>query len=184
MDATNVDLKSFSEDFYRELCAGHLNPVLDLLAYIHHETSCWLEITTLLIPSKNDSPSEIRALAEWVVRELGTDVPLHFTAFHPDWKLADAEPTPPSTLTLARQIAMDSGLHYVYTGNIHDTEGGTTFCPTCQAALIERDWYAIRRYDLQPDGACPHCGQRIAGHFGRFGKPFGPHRIPVRLARR
>ena len=184
MDATNVDLKSFSEDFYRELCAGHLNPVLDLLTYIHHETSCWLEVTTLLIPGKNDSTAEIRALAGWIVRELGTDVPLHFTAFHPDWKLTNTEPTPPSTLTLARQIAMDSGLHYVYTGNIRDTEGGTTFCPACQAALIERDWYTIRRYDLLPDGSCPHCGRRIAGHFGRFGKPFGPHRVPVRLARR
>lgn len=184
MDAANVDLKAFSEDFYVSLCGGHLQPVLDMLAFIHHETACWLEITTLLIPGKNDSQAELRALSEWVSTELGVDVPLHFTAFHPDWKLSDVPPTPPSTLTLARQIAMDAGLNYVYTGNVHDTEGGTTFCPACKAALIERDWYTIRHYDLQADGACPHCGHRIAGHFGRFGKPFGPHRYPVRLARR
>ena len=175
---------SFTDDFYFRLCGGHLQPVLDILAYIHHETKCWLEITTLLIPGKNDSAGEIKALADWVARELGPEVPLHFTAFHPDWKMNDLPPTPPSTLTRARHIAIDAGLHYVYTGNVHDSEGGTTFCPSCQAALIERDWYSIRHYDLPSDGRCPHCGTLIAGHFTRFGKPFGPRRVPVRLERR
>ncbi|MFZ2855356.1 MAG: AmmeMemoRadiSam system radical SAM enzyme [Rhodocyclaceae bacterium] len=184
MDATNVDLKAFSDDFYFKLCGGRLQPVLDTLAYIHHETRCWLEITTLLIPGQNDSASEIKALADWVARELGADVPLHFTAFHPDWKMDALPPTPPVTLTHARRIAMDAGLHHVYTGNVHDTEGGSTFCPSCHAALIERDWYDIRRYDLSADGRCPHCQTAIAGHFGALRKPFGPQRIPLRLARR
>ncbi|MFB0934953.1 MAG: AmmeMemoRadiSam system radical SAM enzyme [Propionivibrio sp.] len=184
MDAANVDLKAFTDEFYVKLCGGHLQPVLDTLVYIHHETDCWLEITTLLIPGHNDSPTEIKALSEWVERELGPDVPLHFSAFHPDWKMDDLPPTPPSTLTVARNIAMNAGLHYVYTGNVHDTEGDTTFCPECHAALIVRDWYAIRHYDLPDDGCCPHCHTRIPGHYGRFGKPFGSHRIPVRLARR
>ncbi|WP_305072690.1 AmmeMemoRadiSam system radical SAM enzyme [Propionivibrio sp.] len=184
MDAANVDLKAFTDEFYVALCGGHLQPVLDTLAYIHHETDCWLEITTLLIPGHNDSTTEIKALSEWVARELGPDVPLHFSAFHPDWKMDDLSPTPPSTLTRARHIAMDAGLHFVYTGNVHDTEGDTTFCPACHAALIVRDWYAIRHYDLPDNGCCPHCHTRIPGHFGHFGKPFGSHRIPVRLARR
>ena len=186
MDAANVDLKGFTEDFYWKLCVGHLQPVLDTLAYIHHETACWLEITTLLIPGHNDSPGEIGELAAWVMKELGPDVPLHFTAFHPDWKMGDLPPTPPATLTRARRIALDAGLHYVYTGNVHDREGGTTSCPSCHAALIVRDWYDIRRYDLTPDGACPHCHTAIAGRFGkalgRDGKAFGPRRIPVHLA--
>ncbi|WP_374680645.1 AmmeMemoRadiSam system radical SAM enzyme, partial [Accumulibacter sp.] len=184
MDAANVDLKAFTDDFYFKLCGGHLQPVLDVLAYIHHETPCWLEITTLLIPGRNDSPTEVKALADWVARELGANVPLHFSAFHPDWKMSDLPPTPPSTLTQARRIAMDAGLNYVYTGNVHDTEGGTTFCPQCKAALIERDWYNIRHYDLPSDGRCPHCTTPIAGYFARFGKPFGPRRVPVRLVRR
>ena len=183
MDGANVDLKAFTDDFYFRLCGGHLQPVLDILAHIHHETSCWLEITTLLIPGKNDSPAEIKSLADWVARELGPQVPLHFTAFHPDWKMDDLPPTPASTLTRARRIAIDAGLHYVYTGNVHDSEGGTTFCPGCQAALIERDWYRIRHHDLPADGRCPHCGTQIAGRFAHFGKPFGPRRVPVRLQR-
>ena len=184
MDAANVDLKAFSEDFYVKLCGGHLQPVLDVLSYIHHQTQCWLEITTLLIPGKNDSPAEIKALSQWIARELGPDVPVHFTAFHPDWKMDDLPSTPASTLSHARHIALNCGLHYVYTGNVHDSEGGTTFCPTCQAALIERDWYTIRHHDLPNDGRCPHCHTLIAGRFGGFGKPFGARRIPVRLARK
>jgi pyruvate formate lyase activating enzyme len=184
MDAANVDLKAFTDEFYVKLCGGRLRTVLDILAYIHHETDCWLEITTLLIPGQNDSQTEIRGLAEWVARELGNDVPLHFTAFHPDWKMDDLPRTPSSTLTNARRLAIDAGLHYVYTGNVHDTEGGTTFCPTCHAALIERDWYTIRHYDLPDDGRCPHCRTAIAGHFGHFNKPFGAQRIPVRLTKR
>jgi pyruvate formate lyase activating enzyme len=184
MDAANVDLKAFTDAFYAKLCGGRLRPVLDTLIHIRHETVCWLEITTLLIPGHNDSSAEIKALSRWVESELGADVPLHFSAFHPNWKMDDLPPTPPSTLTHARNIAMDAGLHYVYTGNVHDTEGDTTFCPACHAALIVRDWYAIRHYDLPGNGCCPHCGTKIAGHYGIFGKPFGPQRLPVRLARR
>ena len=154
--------------------------------YIHHETDCWLEITTLLIPGQNDSAPEINELATWVARELGPDVPLHFSAFHPDWKMGDLPPTPPATLIQARRIALEAGLHHVFTGNVHDPEGGTTFCPSCHAALIVRDWYDIQRYDLTPEGRCPHCQTAIAGRFGkvlgRDGKAFGPNRIPVHLA--
>lgn len=187
MDAANVDLKAFTEDFYWKLCVSHLTPVLDTLVYIHHDTDCWLEVTTLLIPGHNDSPREITELSNWMMKELGPDVPLHFTAFHPDWKMGDVPATPPSTLTLARRIARDAGLHYVYTGNVHDSEGGTTYCPACHAALIVRDWHDIRRYDLSPDGCCPHCRTAIAGRFGptvgQGGRAFGPRRIPVRLGR-
>jgi pyruvate formate lyase activating enzyme len=184
MDAANVDLKAFTDEFYVRLCGGHLRPVLDMLAYAHHNTDCWLEITTLLIPGQNDSPAEIKALSRWMESELGPDVPLHFSAFHPDWRMKDSPHTSPSTLTLARNIAMDAGLHYVYTGNVHDTEGDTTFCPGCRAALIVRDWYEIRHYDLPENACCPHCGTKIAGYYGKFGKPFGSQRIPVYLARR
>ena len=184
IDAAKVDLKSFSDEFYVKRCGGHLRPVLDLLAYIRQQTDCWLEITTLLIPGHNDSADEISALAKWIAHELGADVPLHFTAFHPAWKMNDLPRTPTSTLCHARQLAIDAGLRYVYTGNVHDSEGRTTFCPTCAAALIERDGYAIDRYELPDDASCPYCQTLIAGHFGNFDRPFGAKRIPVRLARR
>jgi pyruvate formate lyase activating enzyme len=184
IDAANVDLKSFSDEFYVKHCGGRLRPVLDLLVYVRHETDCWLEITTLLIPGHNDSAGEIGALAKWIARELGVDVPLHFTAFHPAWKMDDLPRTPASTLTHARQLAIDAGLRYVYTGNVHDSEGGTTFCPTCAAALIERDGYAINRYELSDDACCPHCQTPIAGHFGRFDPSFNARRIPLKLTRR
>src|SRR5687767_14533573 len=136
MDAANVDLKGFTDEFYVKLTGAHLAPVLDTLAYLKHETDVWFEITTLLIPTKNDSDAENRAMAKWIRRELGPDVPLHFTAFHPDFKMTDLPPTPAATLARMRRIAIDEGLHYVYTGNVHDPEGGTTFCPKCRAALI------------------------------------------------
>jgi pyruvate formate lyase activating enzyme len=181
IDAANVDLKAFTEDFYFRLTGGHLAPVLDTLKYLVHETDVWTEITTLLVPTKNDSDDELRALSRWIFRELGPQVPLHFTAFHPDWKMTDLPPTPPATLARARRIALEEGLHYVYTGNVHDTEGGTTFCPQCHAALIERDWHRIVRYELTEDGRCPHCATAIAGRFERFEGAFGPRRVPVRL---
>lgn len=184
MDAANVDLKAFSEAFYVKHCGGHLQPVLDLLTYIHHETACWLEITTLLIPGLNDSPEEIKKLSAWIVNTLGADVPLHFTAFHPEWHMQDRPRTPASTLSLARRLAMDAGIHHVYTGNVRDSEGGTTFCPSCHAALIEREWHNIRFCDLPDHGQCPHCQTTIAGRFGKFGKPFGAQRLPIRIARR
>jgi pyruvate formate lyase activating enzyme len=181
MDAANVDLKGFTDDFYVDLCGGHLQPVLDLLAMVHHETDCWLELTTLLIPGKNDGDAELKALSAWVAKELGPDVPLHFSAFHPDWKMDDIPATPPATLTRARRIAMEAGLRYVYTGNVHDKTGDATCCPGCGKAVIERDWYRILAYELDESGHCRHCGTAISGRFGMFGKPFGPQRIPVRL---
>jgi pyruvate formate lyase activating enzyme len=186
MDAANVDLKAFSDNFYHKLCASHLQPVLDTLAYIHHHTDCWLEITTLLIPGQNDSPAELRDMTRWIATELGSDVPLHFTAFHPDWKMADIPATPAANLTMARQIALDAGLHHVYTGNIHDITGGTTFCTQCKTPLIVRDWYDIKAYALTQNGECPNCQTPLAGRFGaslgRNGTAFGPHRIPIRLS--
>ncbi len=182
MDAANIDLKGFTDQFYVKLTGAHLQPVLDTLAYVHHETKCWLEITTLLIPGHNDSDAEIAALTKWVAQELGADVPLHFSAFHPDWKMTDVSPTPASTLTRARRIALDNGLHYVYTGNVHDVDGGTTYCPSCHAPLIVRDWYKINEYNVTENGACSHCGASLAGRFGKFSQPFGPRRIPVYMS--
>ncbi|MGZ8982042.1 MAG: AmmeMemoRadiSam system radical SAM enzyme, partial [Burkholderiaceae bacterium] len=155
MDAANVDLKAFSEEFYFRLTGAHLQPVLDTLKYLVHETACWTEITTLLIPGKNDSDDELRRMSAWIAAELGPDVPLHFTAFHPDYKLDDVPATPDATLMRARRIAQEEGLQHVYTGNVHDTEGGTTFCPHCHSALIVRDWHRILRYEVTDDGRCP-----------------------------
>jgi pyruvate formate lyase activating enzyme len=182
MDAANVDLKAFTEAFYYKLTGAHLQPVLDTLRYLKHETSVWFEITTLLIPGCNDSDAEIGAMCDWIAKELGTDVPLHFTAFHPDYKMTDLPPTPPATLTRARNIGLSAGLQYVYTGNVHDTEGGTTFCPHCQSPLIVRDWHEIRHYDLTEAGACSHCGTPVAGRFAKFENQFGRRRIPLKIA--
>ena len=181
MDAANIDLKAFADDFYFRLCVGHLQPILDILAYVWHETQCWLEITTLLIPGQNDSDRELRELSAWCAKELGPDVPLHFSAFHPDYKMTDIPSTPPASLQRARRIAMDAGLRYVYTGNVHDRAGDTTYCPGCGKPVIERDWYEILNYALDDAGHCRHCGTAIAGRFGRFDKAFGARRIPVRL---
>jgi pyruvate formate lyase activating enzyme len=179
IDAANVDLKAFSEDFYFKLTGSHLQPVLDTLIYLKHETEVWTEITTLLIPGKNDSDEEITAMCQWINKELGPDVPLHFSAFHPDYKMADVPPTPVSTLVRARAIALKEGLQYVYTGNVHNIEGDTTFCPKCHSKLIERDWYQINAYRLTEDGHCPDCGTAIAGKFAQQAGHFGRHRIPI-----
>ena len=184
MDAANVDLKGFTDDFYYKICGGRLQPVLDTLVYLAKETSVWTEITTLLIPGKNDSDEELKAQCKWMRANLGPDVPIHFTAFHPDWKMTDVPGTPAATLTRARQIAQLAGLNYVYTGNVHDEAGGSTYCPSCDQAVIRRDWYDIRGYALDDEGACKACGTRIPGRFQKFGKPFGPRRIPVRLEQR
>lgn len=181
MDAANVDLKGFSEDFYVKFCGGHLAPVLDTLTWLKHESQTWLEITTLLIPGANDSDAEITALSQWVVRELGPDVPLHFTAFHPDYKLTDRPPTPLATVQRARRIARAEGLHHVYTGNVDDPEGSCTLCANCGATLIERDGYAIRAYRLTAEGLCPHCSAPLAGHFASRAGNFGNRRIPILL---
>ncbi|MDR3440626.1 AmmeMemoRadiSam system radical SAM enzyme [Telmatospirillum sp.] len=186
MDAANVDLKGFSEAFYRTLCSGHLDPVLDTLVYLHKETAVWFEITTLLIPGENDGDDELHALAQWVVGHLGPDVPLHFSAFHPDWKMTDRPPTPPATLARARAIAMAEGVHFVYTGNVNDPEGGSTWCPGCGERLIERDWYRLGQWSLAvPEaggsGLCRSCGSRIAGVFDAKPGDWGAKRLPVRL---
>jgi pyruvate formate lyase activating enzyme len=165
MDATNIDLKGFTEDFYRNLCTGRLAPVLETLEYVTHATDVWLEITTLLIPGENDSVAEIEAESRWVMEHLGPDVPLHFTAFHPDWKMTDKPPTPPATLRRARAIAMEAGIRYVYTGNIHDPAGQTTYCHGCGAALIGRDWYELGAWTLSAEGRCRACGTACAGVF-------------------
>jgi len=181
MDAANIDLKAFSGDFYRRFCAGQLQPVLDTLLYLKRETDVWLEITTLLIPDENDSDAELTSMCDWLVGQMGPDVPLHFTAFHPDWKMLDTPPTPSSTLARARQIALGAGMRYVYTGNVHDSEGGTTNCPGCKRALIVRDWYEIPDYQLTADGCCPYCHTQVSGRFGAFNGAFGARRIPLRL---
>ena len=174
MDAANIDLKGFTENFYKNLCSGRLSAVLETLEYLKHETEVWFEITTLLIPGENDAPAEVEALSRWVMEHLGADVPLHFTAFHPDWKMRDTPPTPPDTLRQARRIGLEQGLRYVYTGNIHDPAGQSTYCHGCGAKLIGRDWYDLDGWRLTPDGRCRECGAACAGVFettpGRWGR--------------
>lgn len=181
MDAANVDLKGFTERFYKQICAGHLQPVLDTLVYLKHDTNVWFEITTLLIPGENDSDAELEALTQWVVEHLGADVPLHFTAFHPDWKMLDKPPTPPATLTRARRIALKNGVRYAYTGNVHDVDGGSTYCHQCGAKLIGRDWYILTDWHLSDDGRCLSCGTVCAGVFDGPPGSWGSRRLPVRL---
>ncbi len=181
MDAANVDLKAFTEGFYAKLTASRLAPVLDTLAYLAHETRVWLEITTLLIPGQNDSDAEIEAECRWIRRELGADVPVHFTAFHPDYRMEDLPPTPASTLSRARRIALAEGIRYAYTGNVHDAAGGATACPGCGGVLVRRDWHRIEEYRLTPEGRCPDCGTAVAGRFEAFDprRQFGRRRIPL-----
>ena len=181
MDAANVDLKGFTEEFYQRVCIGSLQPVLETLRYLKHETDVWFEITTLLIPGKNDDDDEVKRLADWVARELGPDVPLHFSGFHPDFKMTDIHSTPATTLARARKIAMQAGLRYVYTGNVHDTEGDTTLCHSCSEPLIVRDWYNLLKWNLK-DGKCPKCGTVCAGVFESQPGDWGAKRQPVRLA--
>lgn len=183
MDAANVDLKAFTEEFYVKQTGAHLQPVLDTLKYLKQETNIWVELTTLLIPGLNDSIHEISAMSEWITNELGADVPLHFSAFHPDYKMTHISATPAETLTRARKIAKSAGLLYVYTGNVHDHEGDATYCPSCRSALIERDWYEIEQYRVTPDGHCPDCDTSIVGRFEKFAGQFGRRRTPVSVGR-
>ncbi|MDR1808710.1 MAG: AmmeMemoRadiSam system radical SAM enzyme [Propionibacteriaceae bacterium] len=181
MDAANVDLKSFNPDFYRRLTGGRLETVLDTLRYLVRETAVWTEITTLVIPGYNDSDAELGALAAWVAGELGSDVPLHFTAFHPDYRLRDVPRTPLATLRRARARALGEGLRYVYTGNVLDAAGATTTCPGCGASVIAREGYDVTLYRVTPDGTCAVCGGPIAGRFDAAPGGFGGRRVPVRL---
>jgi pyruvate formate lyase activating enzyme len=181
MDAANVDLKGFTDQFYHRLCFGQLGAVLDTLKYLRWETNVWFEVTTLLIPGENDNDAELHHAAEWFSQNLGPDVPWHFTAFHPDFKMMDKPSTPAATLTRARQIALSYGLNYVYTGNVHDREGGSTWCPGCGSLLIERDWFALGKWNLQSD-QCAFCGYRVAGRFEDRPGNWGPRRLAVTLA--
>ncbi|HXO19122.1 MAG TPA: AmmeMemoRadiSam system radical SAM enzyme [Thermoanaerobaculia bacterium] len=181
MDAANVDLKGFTERFYRNVCGGSLAAVLETLEYLKHETDVWFEITTLLIPGENDDDDELDAMTRWVVDKLGPDVPLHFSAFHPDYKMMDRPPTPPATLTRARRIALANGIRYAYTGNVHDEEGGSTFCHACGERLIGRDWYVLTAWNLTEEGACANCGTPCVGRFEGPPGRWGARRLPVRL---
>ncbi len=181
LDAANVDLKAFTERFYHRLTGAHLAPVLDTLRYIRHETDCWLEITTLLIPGENDEPAEIEAMAQWVLEHLGADVPMHFTAFHPAFRMTDRPRTPAQTLSRAREIARAQGLRYVYTGNVFDPEGSATYCHACGERLIEREGYQVGAWRLDGAGACRRCGEPCAGVFAaRPGRWTGLRR-PLRI---
>ncbi|MFV2060967.1 MAG: AmmeMemoRadiSam system radical SAM enzyme [Gammaproteobacteria bacterium] len=181
MDAANVDLKSFSEEFYYKITGGHLQNILDNLIYIKHETDVWLELTTLLIPGENDSSDELNKMTQWIAEKLGADVPLHFSAFHPDWKMLDHPSTPMATLTRARDIAIENGLRYVYTGNVHDESGGSTYCHQCGQRIIGRDWYVITDWQLDEQGNCSNCKTPCAGVFDGPAGNWGAKRQPVRL---
>lgn len=181
MDAANVDLKGFTEEFYQKITGSHLQPILDTLCYLKHETNVWLEVTSLLIPDENDSQEEIDASTKWFYKNLGPDVPLHFSAFFPAWKMIDKPPTPKETLIRARQIAISNGLRYVYIGNIYDAEGGSTYCHNCGKRIIERDDYEIRSYNLTDTGNCKFCDTKCAGVFNGPAGTWGGRRQPVQL---
>ena len=182
IDAANVDLKAFTEDFYFQLTRSHLQPVLETLEYLKHETGVWLEITTLLIPGENDTPQEIERLSRWVVERLGPDVPLHFSAFHPDFRMMDKPATPHATLAMARRVAMEQGVRYAYVGNVNDLGRQSTYCHQCGERLIERDWYVLGRWGLDGEGRCQSCGTPAAGVFEADPGTWGSKRLPVRLA--
>jgi pyruvate formate lyase activating enzyme len=182
MDAANVDLKGFSESFYQKLAAGQLQPVLETLLYLKHQTDVWFEITNLIIPGHNDSNEELNDMTQWVVEELGPDVPMHFTAFHPDYKMRDTPRTPSATLARARAIAKNNGVRYAYTGNVHDESGGSTYCHACGNKLIGRDWYVMTSWDLDASGCCRSCGTPCPGVFEHRPGTWGARRRPVRLA--
>jgi len=182
MDAANVDLKGFTQRFYRRVCGGRLNTVLDTLLYIHNETNVWLEVTTLLIPGENDNPVELEQMCRWIVDNLGVDVPLHFTAFHPDYKMLETPATSVASLRAARDIARAAGINHVYLGNVHDAEASSTYCPDCGECLIERDWYVLGVWNLDTQGCCGHCGSWIAGVFGENPGDWGAKRQVVRLS--
>jgi len=180
IDAANVDLKAFTETFYRKLTFASIQPVLDTLIWLRRETEVWIEITNLVIPTENDSPDEISRLCDWVLEHLGDDVPLHFTAFHPDFKMLDHRQTPQSTLIRARDQAIERGLKFVYIGNVHDPDRENTYCPGCGDLLIERNRYQLGRYAIR-DGACQSCGAKIAGVFENQPGTWGPRRQPISI---
>ncbi len=181
MDAANIDLKAFNDRFYKKLCAGNLQDVLDTLLYLANETDVWLEITNLIIPGKNDTDEELGALTHWIAENLGPDVPVHFSAFHPDWRMTDIARTPPSMLTHARDIAVQNGIRHVYTGNVRDEQGGSTYCHSCGERLIGRDWYVLTDWAMTEQGTCRKCGTPCAGVFDRQPGNWGSKQVPVRM---
>ncbi len=181
MDAVNIDLKGFTQDYYRKVCGGDLDKVLETIEWAVTECPVWVELTTLVVPDHNDSDAELSQMVTWVVDHLGQDVPMHFSAFHPDWKMLDVPATPPASLTRARRIALDHGVRFAYTGNVHDPDGDTTFCPGCRRPVIGRDWYELLTYDLDERGACAHCGTVLPGVFAQSPGTWGRRRMPVTL---
>ncbi len=181
MDAANVDLKAFTEEFYQKITYSHLQPVLDTLVYLKHETSVWFEITNLIIPDANDNPGELRKMCEWILASIGDEVPIHFTAFHPDFRMRDRDRTNPETLCAAYDIAKQTGLKYVYVGNTHDVKRQSTYCHSCGRLIVQRDWYQLGVYDINASGCCKHCATKIPGRFGEKCGDWGPERQPVRI---
>lgn len=181
MDAVNIDLKAFTEEFYKSLCTASLRDVQETIKYVRHETDTWLELTRLLIPDENDSEAELHEISEWVMDELGPGVPIHFTAFHPDYKIRDKIRTPKETLIRAWQIARATGLRYVYTGNIHDEPTNSTYCHECGLKLISRDWHMLADWNLDPEGKCNRCGTNCTGHFEAKPGDWSRKRQPIRL---
>ncbi|MCC9625740.1 AmmeMemoRadiSam system radical SAM enzyme [Thalassospira sp. MA62] len=181
MDAANVDLKGFTDRFYHQLCSAHLDDVLETLKYLRHETGVWMELTNLVIPGENDGDAEFHEMTSWVHGELGPDVPMHFSAFHPDWKMMDTPRTPPETLVRARKIALQNGIRYAYVGNVHDKSASSTYCHHCGNILIGRDWYQLSDWNLDAVGNCTQCGTACVGVFQKQPGSWGLKRLPVRL---
>ncbi len=179
IDAANIDLKGFTQEFYGKTCLASLKPVLETITWLGKETNVWIELTTLLIPGYNDSEEEIRNLTNWIMENLGPNVPLHFTAFHPDFKMMDVPHTPLDTLINARKIALETGLNHAYTGNVYDIEGQSTYCPSCREVLIERDWYCLGKWNIDREGSCKNCGSRLPGHFDTEPGDWGPRRKQI-----
>lgn len=179
IDAANIDLKAFTDRFYHKICGAHLAPVLDTLLYLKHETDVWLELTTLLIPGENDTSQELESMTSWVVDKLGPDVPMHFTAFHPDWKMRDKKATEQQVLTKTHEIAMANGVRYAYTGNVHDNAGSSTYCHNCGIRLIERDWYQLGKWNLNDTGCCTKCATPLSGRFEAQPGNWGAKRQPI-----
>jgi pyruvate formate lyase activating enzyme len=182
MDAANIDLKAFTDSFYKSLCGAELDKILETIEYVKHQTDTWLELTNLLIPGKNDSDEEIDRMTKWVVEHLGHDVPMHFSAFHPAWKMMDIPATPELTLKKARRIAMENGIHYAYTGNISDIAGGSTYCHSCGVKVIGRNQYQLGDWQLDASGHCQSCGTQIPGVIDGPPGTWGARRLPVRLS--
>ena len=182
VDAANIDLKGFTEEFYHDLCTASLSPVLETLVWLKQESETWFEVTTLLIPGQNDGDEELKALAAWFFENLGPHVPLHFSAFHPDYRMRDIPATPHQTLLRARRIALDAGLHHVYVGNVHDEQASSTYCSSCGQKLIGRDWYQLSDWGLTESGSCKNCGHDCSGVFNGLPGTWGRRRQPVHIA--